>query len=443
MTVYAKWGSTAPIKYTITFDANGGRVSPASIQVEKDKTIASLPIPVKTTGDTYFEGWYSDNGTWQIPFNTTTIIIADTTVYAKWGSTAPIKYTITFDADGGSVIPASMDVIAGETTGTLPVPVKTNYTFGEWWTARNGGGTRFTATTPVTASITVYAKWTVSGQDDNDTSVWIWSNQKYYTVTGGVAVDVYYEMGPAWISYADENHWEQQYNYTIPYNTYTEYDNYYYSVTGYVQNSASNFRNGNRLEIVSHQISEYTTTIDYTDPSIQDSVTTTSSDFTTTSIVIYDEESGLTRSTHLTLTGTQNGSPYNQNSEIDYTLELLNTAGDVKTYKVYDTTTGGTDAYTVYKVKNKITLEIKAYTTEDVLSSTTYYTFPDNAVIKAKLPTLTLYSYTYESTPENNNYQTCEVVSDSATELKIRVKTYSMAGELTAQVETTYIKHDQ
>jgi uncharacterized repeat protein (TIGR02543 family) len=39
-------------------------------------------------------------------------------------------------------------------------PSKSGAIFSGWWTARNGGGTEFTATTTVTADITVYAKWT-------------------------------------------------------------------------------------------------------------------------------------------------------------------------------------------------------------------------------------------------------------------------------------------
>jgi uncharacterized repeat protein (TIGR02543 family) len=47
------------------------------------------------------------------------------------------------------------------TTITLPTaPTKTSYDFAGWFTAVNGGGTQFTAATPVTANITVYAKWT-------------------------------------------------------------------------------------------------------------------------------------------------------------------------------------------------------------------------------------------------------------------------------------------
>jgi uncharacterized repeat protein (TIGR02543 family) len=40
-------------------------------------------------------------------------------------------------------------------------PIRSGYSFGGWYTSTGGGGTQFTATTPVSGNITVYAKWTV------------------------------------------------------------------------------------------------------------------------------------------------------------------------------------------------------------------------------------------------------------------------------------------
>jgi uncharacterized repeat protein (TIGR02543 family) len=47
------------------------------------------------------------------------------------------------------------------------VPTRSGSTFGGWYPAADGSGTRFTATTTVTADITVYAKWT-AGSNGND-----------------------------------------------------------------------------------------------------------------------------------------------------------------------------------------------------------------------------------------------------------------------------------
>jgi uncharacterized repeat protein (TIGR02543 family) len=40
-------------------------------------------------------------------------------------------------------------------------PTRSGYAFGGWYTARNGSGGKFTASTAVSANITVYAAWTV------------------------------------------------------------------------------------------------------------------------------------------------------------------------------------------------------------------------------------------------------------------------------------------
>jgi uncharacterized repeat protein (TIGR02543 family) len=69
-------------------------------------------------------------------------------------------YTVTFNADGGTPAASTAQTISGGTV-SLPAsnPVKAEYAFGGWYTAANGGGSAFTAATPVTTDITVYARW--------------------------------------------------------------------------------------------------------------------------------------------------------------------------------------------------------------------------------------------------------------------------------------------
>jgi uncharacterized repeat protein (TIGR02543 family) len=78
------------------------------------------------------------------------------TVYAPG---APV-YTVTFDASGGMPAISTAQTGYDDNTVTLPGnPGRTGYTFSGWYTEANGGGAAFTATTPVTADATVYAKW--------------------------------------------------------------------------------------------------------------------------------------------------------------------------------------------------------------------------------------------------------------------------------------------
>jgi uncharacterized repeat protein (TIGR02543 family) len=150
--------------YTVTFDANGGTVSTASVQVEAGATVASLPTPSKTTGsDTTFQGWWTDNGYsgWGNKFTSAIPVTADIIVYARWGSAALTKYTVTFDVQGGTALnPASVQVEEGLTVTSLPTPTKDSgdNVFQGWYTSASGGN-RFTSGTPVTAAITVYARW--------------------------------------------------------------------------------------------------------------------------------------------------------------------------------------------------------------------------------------------------------------------------------------------
>lgn len=74
----------------------------------------------------------------------------------------PQQVTVTFDKNGGDTEadPMSMTVTSGSTVGTLPTePTRANYTFLGWNTKADGSGDSFTADTPVTADITVYAQW--------------------------------------------------------------------------------------------------------------------------------------------------------------------------------------------------------------------------------------------------------------------------------------------
>ena len=67
------------------------------------------------------------------------------------------SYTVTFNANGGSVSPASKTY--NGTAITLPTPTWANHTFDGWFTSANGG-TRASSPYIPTANITLYAHWT-------------------------------------------------------------------------------------------------------------------------------------------------------------------------------------------------------------------------------------------------------------------------------------------
>ena len=71
----------APVTYTITFDANGGTVSPTSATTGTDGKLASLPTPTHAT-DT-FKGWFTA-ATGGTAVTTNTVFNANTTIFAQW-----------------------------------------------------------------------------------------------------------------------------------------------------------------------------------------------------------------------------------------------------------------------------------------------------------------------------------------------------------------------
>ena len=76
------------------------------------------------------------------------------------------SYTVTWNANDGTVSPASTTKTHGSTLGTLPTPTRAStaeysYTFAGWFTAATGG-TQITASTIVTKDVTYYAHWTAT-----------------------------------------------------------------------------------------------------------------------------------------------------------------------------------------------------------------------------------------------------------------------------------------
>jgi len=169
-------------------------------------------------------------------------------------------------------------------------------------------------------------------------SFWDFTNRKVYEVTNGVVGNIYRDENYTWISRIDNEHYEFQINSTQLLNEIlVNSEIYTRSRVGSIQNTVNDSRSGNTINFISHTISDYTYTIDYVDPSYEDSVITYYSVITQTTTSVLDEETGLTLSQTIETTGTQNGIPIiNSYSEIYYTHELLDTAADgVKTYKSY------------------------------------------------------------------------------------------------------------
>jgi len=148
-TLYAKW---EPVGYTMDFEVNGGSAVPSqSVAHGKKATVPTTPTKVGYT----FEGWYTDDeGTEQYDF-TNNVVTANTTLYAKW---EPLKYTVSFEVEGGSAVP-SQSVAHGKKATVPTTPTKVGYTFEGWYTDDEGTEQYDFTNNVITANTTLYAKW--------------------------------------------------------------------------------------------------------------------------------------------------------------------------------------------------------------------------------------------------------------------------------------------
>ena len=82
-----------PDVYTITFDANGGSVTPKSATTGNDGKLTSLPTPTHTSPYVTFDGWYTGK-TGDIKVTADTVFTSNTTIYARWNADYFIEVTL-------------------------------------------------------------------------------------------------------------------------------------------------------------------------------------------------------------------------------------------------------------------------------------------------------------------------------------------------------------
>ena len=150
-TVYAIWEDIQVVTYTVTFDVNGG-TSVASQNVNAGEK-ATEPTPAPTKEGFTFDGWYED-ATLNTKFDFNTQIVSEITLYAKWIEN---KYTLTFDANGGSGIMTPIADLTGEYT--LPANGFTAPSGKQFkgWSLTTDGAT--VTKVDMTENKTVYAIW--------------------------------------------------------------------------------------------------------------------------------------------------------------------------------------------------------------------------------------------------------------------------------------------
>ena len=84
-------------------------------------------------------------------------------------------YTLTFNANGGTVSEGSRRVTYGAVYGTLPTPSRSGYTFNGWFTAASGGSQVSSGTKMGASNVTIYAQWKANNMSLMD-GAWTCSN---------------------------------------------------------------------------------------------------------------------------------------------------------------------------------------------------------------------------------------------------------------------------
>ena len=184
----AQWN---PNMYVVTFDANGGTIGGNATAVSDVLFDTTYPY-FATDGRSgwTFLGWFTAaTGGKQINMGDIYKTVGNETLYAHWEAVAVTQWTVTFNANGGTVDPASATVNDGEAIGALPTPTwDAEHEFLGWYL----GLEQFTPTTPVTANIEIVAMWqekTAGGSTWTDPETGL--TWEYKPTADGEGIEIY------------------------------------------------------------------------------------------------------------------------------------------------------------------------------------------------------------------------------------------------------------
>lgn len=111
--------------YSISYNLNGGSISGQKTSYNVTTDSFTLPTPTRT--GYAFTGWTGSNG--NTPQKSVTIAKGSTGNKSYTANWELNTYTLTFDANGGTVSETSRTVTEGNQIGNLPTPTKEGYQF--------------------------------------------------------------------------------------------------------------------------------------------------------------------------------------------------------------------------------------------------------------------------------------------------------------------------
>ncbi|MDR2186280.1 MAG: InlB B-repeat-containing protein [Treponema sp.] len=153
-------GWNGPLKWTVSFEPNGGSPAPGNQSIADDGTVTP-PSSMSKAGYA-FGGWYSDSAL-STPWIWTNPVNFSMRLYAKWVDTEG-KLVVSFETGGGApalndeLVASGQKITGPVTTTTITKP---GYDFGGWYKEDTFATVWDFDTDTVSAGMTLYAKWGV------------------------------------------------------------------------------------------------------------------------------------------------------------------------------------------------------------------------------------------------------------------------------------------
>ena len=162
--VYLRSMTPKDVKWTVSFDMNGGTDGPDSFKI-KDGEKANRPTEVPSRDGYTFEGWYLGNEAFEFE-NETNGVTSHITLTADWEK-IPGPWTVDYDSNGGSEAPDD-ETVAHNDSATEPAddenPTKGGHDFTGWYkiidsSTGETSDTAYTFSESVTEDVTLKAGW--------------------------------------------------------------------------------------------------------------------------------------------------------------------------------------------------------------------------------------------------------------------------------------------
>jgi uncharacterized repeat protein (TIGR02543 family) len=151
ITLYARWNT---VTHTVTF-INYDNIELHTTTVGEGGTLTPPEDP--TRYGFVFDGWYSDDD-FTTEYDFTAEIYSDTAIYAKWLQ----QFTVTFNANGGSPVPAQQTVTqGGKVTRPLNNPAQIGFVFDGWY-SDDDFTVKYDFNNEIYSDTAIYAKWNES-----------------------------------------------------------------------------------------------------------------------------------------------------------------------------------------------------------------------------------------------------------------------------------------